>query len=308
MFYKLCFPGQFPTAILCLCFNPYHLVKAAQWDRVRSRNVLLDIPVLGIPPKSHHWCLQPEKKCAGLIPHSWGWGIISHGVFCRKIWGNHLQTPWEYIIAVLADSSNCWLRSCCSSGSWSSPPPLMVLQWNRGRRQMTVEVRAQSQNYVCRVNTFPSTWPSQLVEAMGASLQVRGKSCYCCCILRIRGALITCTNPLLLSKDAWHQGFALCKIHLCTPNWPLWFSWHKELYHSNLCLKAQPEFSVTIIRKPNGIAHHVILNRARRLLANSVNKWQNLCSCGLVLTLEIYGIFLSRCAVAAVLQLERSWH
>lgn len=120
--------------------------------------------------------------------------------------------------------------------------------------------------------------------------------------------MIIRANPLLLSKDAWHQGFAAHKIHLPAPNWPLRFSWRAELYHGNLRLEAQPELAVPIIRKPNGAAHHTILNRAWRLSANSVNKWQNLCARGLVPMLEIYGILLSCCAVAAALQLERSWH
>lgn len=98
------------------------------------------------------------------------------------------------------------------------------------------------------------------------------------------------------------------KIHLPAPNWPLRFSWRAELYHGNLCLEARPELAVPVIRKPNGAAHHTILNRAWRLSANSVNKWQNLCARGLVPMLEIYGILLSCCAVAAALQLERSWH
>lgn len=51
-----------------------------------------------------------------------------------------------------------------------------------------------------------------------------------------------------------------------------------------------------------------LLSGSCRLSANSANKWQNLCARGLVTTLEIYGILLSRCAVATALQLERSWH
>ena len=138
-------------------------------------------------------------------------------------------------------------------------------------------------------------------------LQVREKACYCC-VSESRHALIICANPPLPSKDAWHWGFAVCKIHLCTPDWPLQFSWHGELHHGNLCLEAQPELAVPVVRKPNGTAHHAFLSGAWRLSAKSVNKWQNLCACGLVPTLEIYGILLSCCAVAAALQLESSWH
>lgn len=159
-----------------------------------------------------------------------------------------------------------------------------------------------------RWTLFRGLDPRSLLKDRVLYLQVRGKACYCCRVLKSREALIICSNPPLLSKDAWHQGFPVCKIHLCTPNWPLWFSWRGELYHGNLCLKAQPELALPIIRKPNETAHHAILNRAWRLSANSVNKWQNLCARGLVSTLEIYGILLSCCAVAAALQLERSWH
>jgi len=38
------------------------------------------------------------------------------------------------------------------------------------------EVRAQSQNYVCRANTFPATQPVQLGDALGALSTGEGKS------------------------------------------------------------------------------------------------------------------------------------
>lgn len=71
---------------------------------------------------------------------------------------------------------------------------------------------------------------------------------------------------------------------------------------------AQPQLALSIDREPSRAAHHALLSGACRLSANSANKWQNLCAHGLVTTLEIYGVLLSRCAVATALQLEGSWH
>lgn len=61
---------------------------------------------------------------------------------------------------------------------------------------------------------------------------------------------------MLLSRGAWHQGPALCKTHPRAPNLPLPFSVGQEPSHGNLGLPARPELAVSVLRQPNGPAHH----------------------------------------------------
>lgn len=146
------------------------------------------------------------------------------GFLCRKIWENHLQTPWEYIIVGLAP----WGKS---SQQWLPPQPLLVL-WKPNKpsvRSSPPPFAQESLYFYSAIGesrwqvTMLRKWghkakivflgwtlfqrldPRSLLKHWELYLQVRGKACYCCCILRSGEALTVCTNPPLLSKDAWHQ-------------------------------------------------------------------------------------------------------
>lgn len=220
--------------------------------------------------------------------------IIPWSYFVEKSEEMVSQPPWKYTngrVCTMGQEQR-WLgwsyRSHTSlllgPGHLCAPRTASVCTWDGGEELVDhcmEDVRAQSQNCVIMFvgwTLFHQHNPHSC-KSTGGFIGRWRSSCWGCCILR---TCIPCASPVLLSRDAWHQGPALCRIHPCAPNQSLPFSMGQEPSHGNLGLPAQPELAVPVLRQPDGAAHPALLNRARRLAADSVNKWQNWCARGLL--------------------------